>query len=98
MLSILLFFLFPAGVTTLLSVPFFLWLKARVKQRLLTYLVAGLVITLLVGLAVLSLFIKLTDNPIDGAASFVLALGCYGLILGFIGWLLRGRLSSASGG
>ena len=81
-------------LVTLLSMPVFLWLKNRVKQSLVTYLITGLFISLLVIFVFLASAVSLGDNPIDGVLFIVLVIGCYGLILGFVAWLLRGRVSS----
>jgi len=82
-------------IVTLLSIPVFLWLKNRLKQSLVTYLITGLFLSLLVIFVFLASAVSLGDNPIDGALFIALVIGCYGLILGFVAWLLKGRVSSS---
>jgi hypothetical protein len=82
-------------LVTLLSIPVFLWLKSRVKQSLVTYLISGLFLSVLVSSVFLVSVISLGDNPIDGALFIALVIVCYGFILGFFAWVLRGQVSSS---
>lgn len=91
MLTVLLFYVFPVMLITLLSLPLFLWIKKNTQQYCATYIIASFTLAAIIGFLLLAIIILIGDNPIAGAAMKILALGCYGIVLGLFAWCFRNR-------
>ena len=91
MLTVLLFYVFPVMLITLLSLPLFLWIKKNTQQYCATYIIASFTLATIIGFLLLAIIILIGDNPIAGSAMKITALGCYGIVLGLFAWCFRNR-------
>lgn len=85
---LILLFVFPVLLITLLSLPLFLWIKNNTQKKLVTYIISSFFLAMVIVFSFLIIIILIIDNPIAAAPMIILVVGCYSILLGLIAWLL----------